>query len=149
MISTPSLETQTPPDTAQEQALDIALAQVLSAPLLPRGFREQLLAAAWRDNLQRVEARRQVLEREHALAMENIRKNHVILQRDTLAMILGIAFTAGACVHLALPWLQQTWGIDATVAGPVLALVIGLAAGASVWADQLGRPDALPGVGEG
>ena len=108
-----------------------ALAAAYAAPPLPGNFRANLRNRILHESLQHLEARRQQLEREHALALEQLRRGHVRLQRDTLEMVVGVAFTAGACVHLAWPWLQNLLGSDAAITLPLLAITIGLAAGAS------------------
>lgn len=131
----------------QESLLDRALPKALRAPPLPDGFRAGLLSAVLRDAASDLASRKHALELEYAQALQRLQRGHVRLQRDTLALILVIAFSAGACANLALPWLQNVLAIDPAVTVPVLALVIGLAAGASVWLDRFARPGWLFGAG--
>ena len=51
----------------------------------------------------------------------------------------GVAFAAGACAHVALPWIQSLLGADGAEAMPTLAVLIGVACGASVWWERIGR----------
>lgn len=99
------------------------------------------------EQLQQVEARRLALELEHAEVMRQFRRGHVLLQRDTLALITVCAFAAGTCASLAVPWLQDAFHLDSAVTVPVIALVIGLATGASAWVERFGKPGKLLGVG--
>jgi ABC-type phosphate transport system auxiliary subunit len=112
-------------------ALHRALENVFAAPALPTNFRMELRNRILHERMQHLDARRHELEREHTLALEQLRQGHVRLQRDTLAMIVGVAFAAGACAHLALPWLQNLMGVDGAITLPLLAVTVGLAAGAS------------------
>ncbi len=130
----------------QERVLDRALLQALRAPPLPDGFRSGLLSAVLRDATSDLESRKRALELEYAQALQRLQRGHIRLQRDTLALILVIAFTAGACAKLALPWLENVLAIDPAVTLSVLALVIGVAAGASVWLDRFARPGWLFGA---
>ena len=123
------------------------LLQALTAPPLPEGFRARVLADVLNDQLLQVEARRLALELEHARAMQQLRHGHVLLQRDTLALITVCAFAAGTCANLAVPWLRDTFGLDSALTVPTIALVIGLATGASAWIERFGKPGTLFGVG--
>lgn len=133
------MPTPTPESADTHPALHQALAQVLPPPALPSGFRAQLLAAVHREGLHNLAHRRQALEREHALALQQLQRGHVHLKRDTLAMVVATAFTAGTLASLALPWLQETFEFSGAVAMPLLAIAIGMMTGASVWWDRLGR----------
>ena len=135
-----------PPDP-NDQRLHHALQQALIAPALPDGFRARVLAEVLADQLQQVEARRLALELEHAQAMQTLHRGHVLLQRDTLALITVIAFAAGTCASLAVPWLRDVFQIDSAVTVPVMAVVIGLGAGFSAWVERFGKPGRLFGVG--
>ena len=128
--------------------LHSALQKALIPPVLPDGFRAHVLANVLNDRLQEVELRRKALEREHAQALQQLRRGHVLLQRDTLALIAACAFAAGACANLAVPWLRDALGLDSAVTMPAIALMIGLIAGASVWVERFGKPGALFGVGQ-
>ena len=109
-----------------------ALQQTLLAPPLPPDFRVHLHSRIMHESLHQVEIRRQELEHEHALALEQLRRGHIRLQRDTLAMVIGVAFAAGASAHLALPWLVNVLGGDSAITLPLLAITAALAAGASI-----------------
>jgi hypothetical protein len=124
-----------------------ALQQTLAPPLLPEGFRVRVLSQVLDDQLQQVEARRLALELEHFRAMQQLRRGHAQLQRDTLALITVCAFAAGTCAHLAVPWINETFNLDSALTVPMIALVIGLASGASAWVERFGNPGKLFGVG--
>ena len=124
-----------------------ALQRTLKPPPLPEGFRARVFAEVLSDQLDQVEARRLALEVEHARAMRQLRQRHVLLQRDTLALITVCAFAAGTCASLAVPWLRDTFNLDSALTVPTIALVIGLATGASAWVERFGKPDTLFGVG--
>ena len=119
-------------DNTTIQSLDLALQKVLTSPHQPAGFRARLLSKVWEEQLRDVQADKQALEQEHAQALERLRKNHVRMQRDTLAMIVGIAFAAGALAHRLFPWLQSTLGPEAATALPLLAVAIGMLSAAFV-----------------
>ncbi len=125
-------ENQFPTDT-----LNAALEQLLAPPQLPADFRDTLMSKVKQESRQHVNERRLALEREHALAREQLDHGHVRMQRDTLALVVGVAFTAGACAHVALPWLQSVVGADSIPALLLLAGGLGAAAGVSVLP---GRP---------
>ncbi len=127
--------------------LHSALQKTLAMPPVPGGFRTRVLEQVLGDQLQQVEARRLALELEHARAMQQLRRGHVVLQRDTLALITISAFAAGTCASLAVPWLRDAFGLDSALTIPMIALVIGMATGASVWIERLGKPRALFGMG--
>ena len=124
----------------QDRVLDLALQHALRPPPLPAGFRSQLLSAVLQETVRDVESQKRALDLEYAQSLQRLHGGHVRLQRDTLALILVVAFAAGACANLALPWLQNLLDIDTAVTAPMLALVTGLGAGASVWWDRLARP---------
>jgi len=124
-----------------------ALQKALAKPALPEGFRSRVMAKVLDDQLQQLEARRQALELEHANAMQQLRRGHVLLQRDTLALITVSAFAAGTCASLAVPWLRDAFGLDSALTVPMIALVIGCVTGANVWVERFGKPRWLFGVG--
>ena len=133
-IDPPPLTPTVPPEHAH--ALDAALQNALRAPVLPDGFRARVLHAAQQAHLRDVAEQKRALALEHAQARAHLHRSYVRLRRDTLALIVVVAFAAGALANLALPWLQSAMAIDRVVSAPVLALVIGLCAGASVWRDR-------------
>jgi hypothetical protein len=129
-----------------EDSLDRALAACIVAPALPDAFRSNIVAAVLTGQLQSFAVRRQQLEVEHAQELLRLRKGHILLKRDTLVLVAACAFAAGACAQVALPWLHTHFDLDIAVFAPLLALLIGLAAGASVWADRFGKPGQLFGM---
>lgn len=127
--------------------LHSALQKTLAKPTLPEGFRARVLTQVLNEQVQQLEARRLALELEHARQMQQLRHGHVLLQRDTLALIAVSAFAAGTCASLAVPWLRESLGLDSALTVPLIALVIGLTTGASVWVERFGKPKWLFGVG--
>ena len=127
----------TPPE--HDRALDLALQSALRAPALPDGFRARVLHAALQESLRDLEARKRALDVEHVQARQRLHRSYVRMSRDTLALIVVVAFAAGALANLALPWLHSAMAIDQAVSAPVLALVIGLCAGACVWRDRFSQ----------
>lgn len=126
-----------PPD---EVALDRALAAALPPPGLPAGFHARLIAAIQAPADEALAGQRRQLEAEHRREMAALRSGFVRLRRETLAMVLAVAFTAGAVAHWAVPWLQARWGLDLSSLLPALAGLIGLATGAAVWVERFGWP---------
>jgi hypothetical protein len=126
--------------------LDRALATCIVAPNLPAGFRSHVMAVVLAEQLQDFAVRRRQLEAEHAQELARLRKVHVLLKRDTLAMVTACAFAAGACAQMALPWLHSRFDFDSAMTAPLLALLIGLATGASVWADRFGKTGVFFGM---
>ena len=127
-------------------SLDRALASCLVAPDLPAGFRSRVVAAVLAEQLQELSVRRHQLEAEHAQELVRLRKGYASLKRDTLSLVTACAFAAGACAQVALPWLQSRFDLDSAMAAPLLALLIGLATGAGVWADRFGKTGRLFGM---
>ena len=125
-----------PPVLAQN--LDGALCQALPPPTLPPYFRPQLMAALQAQSLRDLTAQRQALEEEHRRAMAALHSGQRHLQRDTLALVVVVAFTAGSAANLALPWLNATTGVDSAVSVPLIAMAIGLVSGFRVWWERLG-----------
>lgn len=126
---------KTNPDTAEARALqvlDCALGKVLTPPALPDGFRQQLMAAMLQDAAADLAARQATLEAEHARLLAGLKADHVRLRRDTLAIVVGSAFAAGAASMLLAPWLVEAWTPDTAWVGPVLTSVLGL--GLAGWA---------------
>jgi hypothetical protein len=109
-------------------ALDQALASCILAPDLPERFRSRVVAAVLTEQLESLAVRREQLEFEHARELANLQRSHIVLKRNTLALVAAWAFAAG---HFEL---------DSVTTAPLLALLIGLATGANVWADRFGKP---------
>lgn len=128
------------PDDDLDPSLDRALRQALVPPALPAGFHDRLQAAWARQAADDLTRQRRALETEHARRLEGLQRGYVRLRRDTLAMVLAVAFTAGAVATWAVPWLRETRGIDLSVLLPLLAVAIGMTAGAGVWVDRFGLP---------
>lgn len=123
----------------QEDVLHLALQQALNPPALPIGFRAQLLNAALQESLLDVEARKRALDLEYAQSLRHLHRGYVRLQRDTLALILVIAFTLGACVHFALPWLHTLLTMETAQIVAMLGATICLCVGATVCLIRYGR----------
>jgi len=131
------------PDDDLNRALDQALARSLPPPALPAGFHVRLQAALADEAAHDLARQRRELEAEHARQLALLQRGYVRMKRDTLAMVLAVAFSAGAVVHWALPWLRETLGVDPSTVVPLMAVVIGLVAGASVWVERFGLPRRL------
>lgn len=131
----------------EDQRLHMALQKALTPPPLHEGFRARVMAQVLDDQLQQLEARKLAMELEHAKAMQKFRAGHILMQRDTLALITVCAFAVGTCAHLAVPWINETFNLDSTVTVPMVALVIGLVTGASAWVERFGKPSHLFVVG--
>ncbi len=129
-------------DPRPDPALDDALSRALPPPALPAGFHGRLQAAIAAEAAHDLARQRRELEEEHARRLAGLERGYVRLKRDTLAMVLAVAFTAGAVVQWGLPWLHATLGIDLSSLVPLLAPAIGMAVGAGVWVDRFGLPRA-------
>lgn len=129
-----------------EEILDRALAACIAVPPLPDAFRSRVVAAVLTEQLESFAQRREQLEAEHAQELARLRRRHVVLQRDTLVLVTACAFAAGICAQMVLPWLHSRFALDGTLTASLIALSIGLLAGASVWTQRFGRPGALFGM---
>ena len=138
-MSTDSQEPAEAVPTEQDRALDLALRHALRAPKVPDGFRARVMLAVLQESVRDLEARKRALDLEHAQARQRLHRSYVQMSRDTLVLIVVVAFAAGALANLALPWLQSAMAIDPAVSAPMLALVFGLCAGASVWRDRFSQ----------
>ena len=116
----------------KEDVLHLALQQALNPPALPVGFRAQLLKDVLQESLLDMESRKRALDLEYAQSLRYLHRGYVRLQRDTLALILVIAFTLGACVHFALPWLHMLLTMETTQTVTMLGATICLCVGATV-----------------
>jgi hypothetical protein len=121
-------------------ALDQALASCILAPDLPERFRSRVVAAVLTEQLESLAVRREQLEVDHASELAQLQRSHIVLKRNTLILVAACAFAAGTCVQIALPWLHNHFELDSVTTAPLLALLIGLATGAKVWADRFGKP---------
>jgi len=123
-----------------DRALDRALGDALSPPGLPAGFHSRLHAAWAQQAADDLARRRRALEAEHARQLDALQQGYVRLKRDTLALVLAVAFTAGAAATWVVPWLRETRGIDLSTLLPLMALTIGMVVGAGVWVERFGLP---------
>lgn len=121
-----------------DDPLDQSLRTALHAPEVPPGLRRAVWAAVQREASDALALQRAELEAERVRQLAALRQGFVQIRRDTLAMVVGIAFTAGALATVALPWLRASFKVDLAVLLPALALTIGLAVGAGVWVQRLG-----------
>lgn len=136
----------TRPPTQDAALLERALQQALVPPELPAGFRSRLMARVQGEQMAALESRRLELAQEYERQRQQLRADYVSLRRDRLAMIVASAFAAGVCVSLLLPWLYGAVGSADSLNLGLVALVIVLASGVSVWVERYGRPE-LPGFG--
>lgn len=118
--------------------LDEGLRAALPPPAAPAGLHAAVWEAVRREATGTLAMQRAELEADRARQLAALRQGFVQIRRDTLAMVVGVAFTTGAVVNATLPWLSATLQLDLAVLLPSLALTIGLAVGASVWAQRLG-----------
>jgi hypothetical protein len=119
-------------------SIDRALRQIIVPPSLPPGFRSKLMAIASNDGLQ-LETRRFDLAVEHQREIQRLQSGYVQLRRHSLAVVIASTFAAGVCASLLLPWLYRQAGSDLSLTMPLVAAVIGAAAGASIWIERFGR----------
>ena len=119
-------------------SIDRALRQIIVPPSLPPGFRSKLMAIASNDGLQ-LEARRFDLATEYQGEIQRLQSGYVQLRRHSLALVIASTFAAGVCASLLLPWLYKQAGSDLSLTMPLVAAVIGAAAGASIWIERFGR----------
>lgn len=136
------------PDDDLDRALDHALARSLPQPALPAGFQARLHASLVNEatlDLARQRRRLEQEQQEHARHLAALQSGYVRMKRDTLATVLAVAFSGGAVAHWALPWLRQNVGVDLSELVPLLAVAIGMVAGASVWIERFGLPRGLLG----
>lgn len=124
-------------DHNRDRTLELALQAVLRPPGLPEGFRARILHAALQEQARDLDARKRALDVEYEQARQRLHHGYVRLSRDTLALVVVVSFAAGALANLSLPWLQSFLAIDLAVSAPMLALLVGLSAGASVCWDRL------------
>lgn len=121
-----------------DATLERALRSVLVAPEVPDAFRYQLMAKVQMEGLLDLQSQRVALEEEHRRTLAALRSGHVQMKRDTLALVVVIAFTTGACANLLVPWLSTVTGVGSAILVPVLALAIGLTTGFRVWWERFG-----------
>jgi TolB-like protein len=86
-----------------------------------------------------LEARRFDLTVEHQGEIQQLQSAYVQLRRHSLAVVVASTFAAGVCASLLLPWFYNLAGSDLALTMPLVAAVIGAAAGASIWIERFGR----------
>jgi hypothetical protein len=98
------------------------------------------------EQMAELESRRLLLAQEYERQRQQLRADYVNLRRDRLAMIVASTFAAGVCVSLLLPWLYSAVDSTDSLNLGLVALVIVLALGLSVWIERYGKPE-LSGFG--
>jgi hypothetical protein len=123
-------ELGSPPADPPERALDAALAQALSPPVLPPAFRTRLDARVGDAAIEDRAAATARLEREYLAGLAELDAGYVRLRRRTVGLLLCGGLLAGAALPLILPWLQSRFG---SYAPPALALLSAAAALGIAW----------------
>jgi ferric-dicitrate binding protein FerR (iron transport regulator) len=128
-----------------DAALDAALARVLIPPAPPDGFQIRLQAALARQATGQEEraVSRALAQREQRQHMAELDADYLRLRRRTLGTLIGGAFAAGAAVAVAFPWLQASFGPNATYVLAGLGAVVGLGIGTASWIGRLRLPNLL------
>jgi hypothetical protein len=127
-----------------DAALDAALARVLIPPAPPDGFQIRLQAALARVPAGEERAvSRALAQREQRQRMAELDADYLRLRRRTLGTLIGGAFAAGAAVAVAFPWLQASFGPNATYVLAGLGAVVGLGIGTASWIGRLRLPNLL------
>jgi len=119
-------------------SLDRALRQIIPRPSVPPDFRSNIMMTIQND-VSDLETRRCDLQAQHQRAVERLQSSYVQLRRDSLAAVISTAFAMGVCASLLGPWLYDQVGSDVSLTMALVAAVIGMAAGASVWIERFGR----------
>ena len=119
-------------------SLDRALRQIIPPPSVPPDFRSRMMAMI-RNDVSDLQTRRCDLQAQHQREVERLQKSYVQLRRDSLAAVIASTFAMGVCASLLGPWLYDQVGSDVSLTMPLVAAVIGMAAGASVWIERFGR----------
>lgn len=119
-------------------SLDRALRQIIAPPSVPSGFRSKVMAMI-QDDISDLETRRCALQAQHQREVERLQSGYVQLRRDRLSAVIASTFAMGVCVSSVGPWLYDQVGPDVSLTMPLVAAVIGMAAGASVWIERFGR----------
>ena len=119
-------------------SLDRALRQIIPPPSVPPDFRSRMMAMI-RNDVSDLQTRRCDLQAQHQRAVERLQSSYVQLRRDSLAAVISTAFAMGVCASLLGPWLYDQVGSDVSLTMPLVAAVIGMASGASVWIERFGR----------
>ena len=120
--------------------LDRALAQILTPPQLPEGFRARLRAALMRVNDADLATRRKLLEREHGELLQLLKSDSIRLRWRTLGYLVGGAFAAGVGVAIGMPWIRATFGPQSDLVMLLGWVGFGLLIGAVSWVRRNGLP---------
>jgi len=128
-----------------DAALDTALARVLIPPAPPAGFQIRLQAALARQATGQDEraVSRALAQREQRQRMAELDADYLRLRRRTLGTLIGGAFAAGAAVAVGFPWLQASFGPNATYVLAGLGAVVGLGIGTASWIGRVRLPNLL------
>jgi hypothetical protein len=121
------------PDDLLNVALHKALARSLPGPELPNGFRARLLAASACIPALDHAARRRDLESEHHERLAALHADFIRIRRRTLGTLIGAAFTAGATMAAAVPWITAAFGWSAAYLVPGLGAGAGVAIALTAW----------------
>lgn len=121
------------PEDSLTMALDTALARNLAGPELPHGFRTRLLEAQARAPKIDHATRLRELESEHDERLAILRANFILLRRRTLGTVIGIAFTGGAAIAAAVPWITATFGSSAAFLVAPVGTAVGVAIAMAGW----------------
>jgi len=119
-------------------SLDRALRQILAPPSVPPDFRSKMMAMI-QNEVADLQTRRCDLQAQHQREVERLQSSYVQLRCDSLAAVIASTFAMGICASLLGPWLYDQVGPDVSLTMPLVAAVIGMAAGASVWMERFGR----------
>jgi hypothetical protein len=116
--------------TAEEQRLDTALRRALPPPALPEHFRARLLIrlASTPLDAEITESRRASLEADWQRARRALERESVRLRWQTLLLLVGGAFTAGAVTVAVMPWVAEHYGTQWSRWVPIAVASLGLLA---------------------
>jgi len=132
-----SPESGEPDERLPRDVLDQRLGDLLAPPPLPANFRQDLWRAIAAASAQELAQRRHALELERARQLRRLQTDYVRMRRDTLAMVLAAAVTAGAALAVALPWLAAQLNTSVALLTPWALLTLALAAAAWIWRGPL------------
>lgn len=125
MTTDPTRPTDDSPDW-----LDQALARHLPAPSLPAGLQVRLQAMVRHDALVDLQQRHAALEQELAQTRRRLRQGQLAASLRVLGLAVGASFASGALAAWTLPLWLPWLGEPAAGAMPLLALGLGVSAGA-------------------
>jgi hypothetical protein len=113
-----------------ERELDAALRRALSPPPLPAHFRARLLTrlASTPVGTEVTDAVRASLEQDWRRAQRALERESVRLRWQTLVLVIGGAFTAGAVTVAIMPWVAAHYGTQWSRWVPIAVASLGLLA---------------------